>query len=501
MPEQLTYPGVYIDERTSGVHSITGVATSITAFVGRAERGPVEQPILVTSFADFTRRFGGLWKESMLGFAVRDFYDNGGSLALILRLFKTGAGDGVATLAVDSITLRAASPGAWSEKLSATVDHDTNQSAGDPDLFNLTITAGEVTERFRNVTTKESASRHVETVLANESQLAVVHSSGLARPAEGEYGGPTGFNDGAPLDRDSFLIGDANTSKKGLYALRKADLFNLLCIPPFHDIATDGGTIGDLTLSEVAEFCKAQRAVLLVDPPPGMTDPADAEEIAGVMPASSHAAMYFPRIRRSNPMRDNQIDTFAGSGAVAGVIARTDADRGVWKAPAGLEASLVGVVDLAVHLTDLENGRLNQLGVNCLRSMPSAGRVVWGARTAEGSDRRASEWKYLPVRRTALFLEESLYRGTQWIVFEPNDEPLWAQIRLNIGAFMQNLFQQGAFAGRTPREAYFVKCDRETTTPADINNGVVNIFVGFAPLKPAEFVVIRVQQLSGQTAV
>ena len=159
---------------------------------------------------------------------------------------------------------------------------------------------------------------------------------------------------------------------------------------------------------------------------------------------------------------------------------------------------MVGVPELSVNLNDAENGELNPLGINCLRSMPASGRIIWGARTLQGDDRLASEWKYIPVRRTALFLEESLFRGTQWVVFEPNDEPLWAQIRLNIGAFMQSLFRQGAFQGKTPREAYFVKCDKETTTQNDIDHGIVNILVGFAPLKPAEFVVIKIQQLAGQ---
>jgi phage tail sheath protein FI len=182
-------------------------------------------------------------------------------------------------------------------------------------------------------------------------------------------------------------------------------------------------------------------------------------------------------------------------------MARTDAQRGVWKAPAGLDATLVGVPGLSVTLTDAENGELNPLGINCLRTRPAAGRVVWGARTLQGADRLASEWKYVPVRRTALFIEESLYRGTQWVVFEPNDEPLWAQIRLNVGAFMHNLFRQGAFQGTTPREAYLVKCDKETTTQNDINLGIVNILVGFAPLKPAEFVILKIQQLAGQIEV
>jgi phage tail sheath protein FI len=158
----------------------------------------------------------------------------------------------------------------------------------------------------------------------------------------------------------------------------------------------------------------------------------------------------------------------------------------------------MGVPKLSVPLTDNENGELNPLGINCLRALPAAGRVVWGSRTREGDDRLASEWKYIPVRRTALFIEESLYRGIQWVVFEPNDEPLWAQIRLNVGAFMNSLFRQGAFQGSTPREAYFVKCDKETTTQDDINRGIVNIVVGFAPLKPAEFVVLKIQQIAGQ---
>jgi phage tail sheath protein FI len=182
-------------------------------------------------------------------------------------------------------------------------------------------------------------------------------------------------------------------------------------------------------------------------------------------------------------------------------MARTDTARGVWKAPAGLDAALNGIQGLQVNLTDAENGMLNPLGINCLRDFKINGRVVWGARTLRGADQLADEYKYIPVRRTALYIEESLYRGTQWVVFEPNDEPLWAQIRLNVGAFMHDLFRQGAFQGQTPKDAYFVKCDKETTTQNDINLGIVNIVVGFAPLKPAEFVIIKIQQIAGEIVV
>jgi phage tail sheath protein FI len=197
-------------------------------------------------------------------------------------------------------------------------------------------------------------------------------------------------------------------------------------------------------------------------------------------------------------MRESQLDIFAPCGAIAGVWARTDATRGVWKAPAGLDAALAGITGLQAKLSDLENGQLNPLAINNLRTFRDAGTVVWGARTLRGANSIGDEYKYIPVRRLALYLEETLYRNTQWVVFEPNDEPLWAQVRLNIGAFMHTLFVQGAFQGKTPRDAYFVKCDKETTTQNDIDRGIINIVVGFAPLKPAEFVVIKIQQMAGQ---
>nr|WP_274387864.1 phage tail sheath C-terminal domain-containing protein [Salsipaludibacter albus] len=296
--------------------------------------------------------------------------------------------------------------------------------------------------------------------------------------------------------------------KLGLYALEDADLVNLIVVPPYTDPGagvpvTEGGVDAQVVTDTIA-YAEARRAMVVLDPPSDWASVDDAEDDAtatplpDAVPASKNAVMYFPRIRKPDPLRDLQLGTFAPSGAIAGVIARTDTERGVWKAPAGLDATVRGVSQLEIPLTDAEVGRLNPHGINCLRAAPAAGHVVWGARTRVGSDRLASEWKYVPVRRTALFLEESLYRGTQWVVFEPNDEPLWSQVRLNIGAFLTTLFRQGAFAGSTPREAFFVKCDAETTTQADIDLGRVNIVVGFAPLKPAEFVVISLQQLAGQ---
>jgi phage tail sheath protein FI len=211
-----------------------------------------------------------------------------------------------------------------------------------------------------------------------------------------------------------------------------------------------------------------------------------------------NGAAFFPRLRLPDPLNNYQLRTFAPSGVVAGVYATIDSSRGVWKAPAGTEAVLNGVQSMVYKLSDAENGVLNPLGLNCFRTFPVYGPVLWGARTLVGADALANQWKYVPIRRMALFLEESLYRGTQWVVFEPNDERLWAAIRLNVGSFMQTYFLKGAFQGQTPNQAYFVKCDSETTTQTDIDNGVVNILVGFAPLFPAEFVVIQIEQLTGQ---
>jgi phage tail sheath protein FI len=282
----------------------------------------------------------------------------------------------------------------------------------------------------------------------------------------------------------------SRTERTGIYALESVDLFNILCLPGVSDAGI---------LSDAVSYCNERRAFQIVDAPFDTVTPDQMSTLIGgsSLPKSDHAAVYYPWVQIADPLNSGKPRLTAPSGMVAGLYARTDSSRGVWKAPAGTEATLAAQ-GVGYALTDMENGTLNPLGVNCVRLLPVYGTVVWGARTLRGADQMTSEWKYIPVRRTALFLEESLYRGTQWVVFEPNDEPLWAQIRLNLGAFMHDLFRQGAFQGSSPRDAYFVKCDKETTTQNDINRGVVNILVGFAPLKPAEFVIIQIQQIAGQ---
>ncbi|HEY6155893.1 MAG TPA: phage tail sheath C-terminal domain-containing protein [Gemmatimonadales bacterium] len=524
------------------------------------------------------RRFGGLAAGYPMSYAVSDFFQNGGSTALVVRAYKPvdGQTDGYARLTVDKIKLKASSPGRWGNKLRAEIVLVTGQDARDAlglpanaDLFNLTVrdtTPGGAIETIMNLAVLQDATRRVDKVVAAESSLVrwdgawpaqdpvgvaaakdpVTVKESVVATAAADYiqkknvwvaaknavpfdqgavdtaktaldaaqaaltaaqtdagNSESGLNgrDSLPLDQAAYL-GDPD-KKTGLQALVKADLFNLLCIPP----DTDGGDTLPAVYQSAMQFCADHRAVLLVDSPAAWSANRDTAaqkahdglsdlNLSGL--AARNAAIYFPRVREPDPMRDSRVETLVPCGIVAGIMARTDTDRGVWKAPAGLDAAINGIIALDAELNDKENGMLNPLGINCLRAFPIYGRVVWGARTLRGADQLADEYRYVPVRRLALYIEESLYRGTKWVVFEPNDEPLWAQIRLNVGAFMHNLFRQGAFQGTTPKDAYFVKCDKETTTQNDIDLGIVNIVVGFAPLKPAEFVIIRLQQMAGQ---
>ena len=308
--------------------------------------------------------------------------------------------------------------------------------------------------------------------------------------------GVDGLDGTAPTKKE--YVG-TETGQTGFHALDKVDIFNLMILPDDEDV--------DFTdiWGPASIYCEKKRAFLLIDAPKnwtgkttGLADVVQDTSKVGTLRASvtnKSSAVFYPRLK----YKSNGLNKLTGpSAAIAGLMARTDAARGVWKAPAGTEADIRGILGLEVKLTDMENGVLNKLAVNCLREFPGS-YVCWGARTMAGYDNTNEEdWKYIPVRRLTLFLEESLFRGTKWVVFEPNDEPLWAKIRLNVGAFMMRLFKQGAFQGSTPDRAFYVKCDGETTPQSDINLGIVNIEVGFAPLKPAEFVIIKIQQMAGE---
>ncbi|MDP1581854.1 MAG: phage tail sheath subtilisin-like domain-containing protein [Bradyrhizobium sp.] len=390
-PVDVSHPGIYVEEIASGAKSITGVATSICAFVGYAVTGPAE-PLDCFSQADFVRVFGGRASGYPLGDAVEDFFRNGGSHAVIVRVPEPGTAAG----------------------------------------------------------------------------------------------------------RAANLLGDP-LQQTGIYALDSIDLFNLLCIPRDPADACDDEL--QPLYQAAAAYCHKRRAMLIPDPPAVWSDharqgrfdlirPADLG-IDVPEPAARNCIAYFPRIKKLKPASD-QTGVFAACGAIAGIIARTDAARGVWKAPAGIEAGIEGITGLEFDLTDEQNGRLNPLGINCLRQFPGVGPVLWGARTLRGADVLSDAYKYVPVRRLALFIEESISRGIRFALFEPNDEILWSKLRRIVVDFMDYLLRQGASYG------HHVSCDRTTMSQDDIDRGIVNIYVGFAPLKPAEFVVLRFQQQAGQ---
>ncbi len=388
-------------------------------------------------------------------------------------------------------------------------------------LFNLTITdlgSGAV-ESYTGLSLAGGPGipgTPITTALASSALMNVEPGTGLTQiPAPGTYTvgtftpppaaattsagtAPAGGIDGVDVALDKLAVPGDQNGRTGIYALVKADIFNILCLPK------DAGQVYDTAniIDAAAQFCFEQRAMLIVDPPPAWSPvPLTFETVTGspaISPANAaNAAIYYPNLLVNDPVTSATV-TRGPCGAVAGIWASTDDARGVWKAPAGTAAAFTGISDLAVHIDDGESGTLNPIAVNCLRTFPLVGPVSWGARTAAGADELASQWKYIPVRRTALFIEESIRRGTQWAVFEPNDEPLWSSVRLNIGAFMNSLFKQGAFQGSTPGEAYLVQCDADNNPQSSIDLGILNILVGFQPLMPAEFVIIQIEQLAGQ---
>jgi len=518
MPPTRSYPGVYIEEISSAVRAVSGVSTSHTAIIGYFTRGPLNEAVRITSLADFDRTYGGLDSTSEASYQVKQYFLNGGSVAYIVRVVSGAATKAGLTLQggaplQDSLIIDASSEGEWGNSLRVAV---TASAPGDA-LFNLTVrevvnSNGEeqvvAEESFLNLSMDLALPRFAEKIINSASTLITVRRIGsgvLPQCSSTESDGSiaasafkqlTGGSNGNKPDAMA-IVGSAAT-KTGLHALENisAGSFNIMCIPDAAELSTGYSTV----ISKAADYCQAKRAFLIIDIPHSVANCADMlswMRTTGNSLRDKNAAVYFPRLMIPDPLQDGKPKNIAASGTVAGLYARTDAARGVWKAPAGNEAVLQGV-SMSTKLSDAENSQLNPLGVNAIRTFPVYGTVCWGSRTLYGSDAMASEWKYIPVRRTALFIEESLYQGLQWAVFEPNGETLWAQIRLNVDAFMQSLFRQGVFQGTAAREAYFVKCDSTTTTQNDINAGKLNVVVGFAPLKPAEFIVLTIRLTAAQ---
>ncbi len=522
-----TYPGVYIEEIPSSVHTITGVATSIAAFVGWAPEGRTDQATLVQSWSDFQNQFGGLDSRSLLGYSVNQFFANGGSQAYIVRLVANSAvvalnaTDILAVAASGTVpsgggnafTVAAIDEGLWANTYGVRILVNPTDATRFSLLVVNTPTGGAeiVVESFSNLSMSASdpQGRSVASVMndaATGSQFVRISNVSTvvgAVPTPNPPPIPPGISAAYPLSggKDGSVLQPGNadfhtalnadgSGTGGVHLLESVPIFNLLCVP---------GETDATKITSLQGYCHDERAFYIVDCAQADTFTSlkgGPLNITGEKAINS--ALYFPWVNAPDPLQQGRISQYPPCGFVAGLYAATDAARGVWKAPAGIDASLTGASGLTFLLTDQQNGTLNVQAINCLRTFPVYDNVIWGSRTLRGNDQVGSEWKYIPIRRLALFLESSLYNGTQWVVFEPNDEQLWSQIRLNVGAFMQGLFLKGAFQGTTPHQAYFVKCDSENNPQASIDLGIVNILVGFAPLFPAEFVVIQIQQMAGQ---
>jgi uncharacterized protein len=563
MPQYL-HPGVYVQEVPSAVKPIQGVSTSTAAFIGVASQGPVPgtvlpagkaaQPVLVNSFTEYTRTFGGFRSDSYLTYAVQGFFQNGGSSLYVVRVIPPPSSppsnnavtaSAIVGIGAGALDVSAANQGVWGNSIWIVV---SASSDGDVNNFKLQVlygaTAGEavgnVVETYDNVTFSGSPtllpgatnpSSYARQVVNSASEYIAITSDFTARPTNINVNLVTSppvlpvqlnnGNDGL-TSSVSFIgapagspVNGVTVTGTGLYAMDKITDVSLIAIPGQGDVATVNAGI---------DYCKNSRALqdcFFIGDMGSLADVTQARTSNGVptvatiadarafattgmnsvqidKSAGDYGAIYFPWIYAADPIGQgrNPKILLPPSGFMAGIYARTDNARGVFKAPAGTEAGVAGALAPFLVVSDTEQDGLNPILVNVIRPVPGSGLVVWGTRTI-GSD---ASWRYIPVRRIAIFLRVSIYNGIQWAVFEPNDEPLWSSLRLNIRAFMLTQFRAGAFQGGKPDDAFFVLCDSSTTTQQDIDNGVVNILVGFAPLKPAEFVVLKLSQKVNQPA-
>ena len=522
MPSYL-HPGVYVEEIPSGSKPIEGVSTSVTAFVGAANRGPIGEPVLIGKLDDYIENFGAIESESdVMGLAVLAFYLNGGKAAYICRL--AGAGSANAALSLPGsttnpvLTVTASSPGTWANNYFIRISN-SNLAARTFDLeVGIQDAAGTFaaieSEIFTDLSMDDTDENFVELVVNNQSSLVTISLESVIDPAEVVLdtnldGDGDGDDDGEPLTLGNDGIALAGGDYTSFYnsTLRKFRDVSIIVLPgeQWEETPPASGNYSNAAISATRSFCESyKRSVLLMDIPESLELTSSAFVSSLSLPTSTYLNLYYPWIQIANPLFNEDTNPLASrtigvppSAFAAGMYARIDGRRGVWKAPAGIETNLAGVASLRFNVEDLEQDQLNPNGVNCIRKLPSYGSVIWGSRTL--ATKADPEWRYVPVRRTAIFIEQSIFNGIQWAVFEPNDHPLWSSLRANIGSFMNGLFRSGAFQGATANEAYFVRCGLgDTMTQGDIDRGQVIVIVGFAPLKPAEFVIVRIQQKVGE---
>ena len=485
-------------EQPGSIRVIARAATNIAAFVGRALKGPVNEPIPVRSFADYTRVFGGLWQPSTLSYAVEQFFENGGRCAIIVRVVN-GARPPTLTLPTASGKLILRGVGAGSrEFLRASVDYDAIE-AREPDRFNLVVqrvrTAGseqiEEQEIFRRLSVTPGADRFIADALLDSRLVRVQGSVPTERPqrtpaaATGAVIGYTPSNpdgdDGGPIS-DYDVIGSAQRGT-GIFALQAAPDINLLCIPPL----TRDHDVGLSTLLVAGRFCRERRAMLIVDPPAAWASSAAALDGMRHWPfRSEDATMFFPRIVAFDRLR-GRFEMFAPCGVAAGMIARRDETWPVWSAAEGDDAILRPGLRPAWNVQNPDRTRLANAGINLLQSVRMPPRLQSSPRTLASGAAAVSDWRYLAARRLALFVMTSIERGTRWMLFERNQKATWSMARSQVDAFLESLYAEGAFAGRTGEESYFVVCDERINTDESLRAGKVRLAFGFAASKPGEY--------------
>ena len=505
MPTYLS-PGVYMEEVSSGSKPIEGVGTAVAAFVGFAERGPLDEPVLVTNWTQFTATFGEFLPGSYLAHAVYGYFLNGGGVAYVVRIGGSGAAaelpaaatgelPGVGENARPALTVSVL-PSAAAAGGEVSVEVAEATDAGEETFKLIVKRGGRVVETFDNLTARRGPTNVVTVVRAQSQTISVeeVKGRGVAVPAKGVQIALAAAPPPAPAPVTAAAYAGSTADRTGFAGLEAVDEVTMLCVPDLMAAHQQGLLDADgvkaVHLAMIAHCELMGDRVAILDPPPGL----NAQQVknwrvdeAGY--DSKYAALYWPWIKVMDPLSGRPL-TLPPSGHLAGIWARNDSTRGVHKAPAN--EVIRGALAPELAITKGEHDQLNPVAVNCIRAFPGQGIRVWGARTLSSDP----EWRYLNVRRLFNYVEESILSGTNWVVFEPNDPKLWDSVKRTVTMFLRRVWRDGALFGRTPAEAFYVKCDEENNPPENRDAGILTVEIGIAPVKPAEFVVFRISQFN-----
>jgi uncharacterized protein len=508
VPTYLT-PGVYVEEIPSANKPIEGVGTAVAAFVGLAPGGPVNTPMRISNWTQFAKIYGDpvnpdngpFMDGSYLAHSIYGFFQNGGSLCWVVRVGSDDGASAAPRAALPAASdktveaFRAVSLAGVSEPVTVDVSEEPDPAAKDGEAtYKLIVTAGDQTESHEGLSLKKGRA-NIATKVNAASKLIKIEDVSASLPetrvATGSYTLSSPAQKPEAVEATHFE-GDV-ARRSGMGGLAAVDEVTMLVMPDIMTLANNGDDtqIRDLQGKMIAHAEMAGDRMAILDSPPSLL-PQDVLEwrmnTAGY--DSKMAALYYPWIEVMNPLTKRPM-MVPPSGHVAGVWCRVDGTRGVHKAPAN--EVILGANGLGFQVTQAEQGGLNKVGINCVRSFPGRGIRIWGARTLSSDP----EWRYINVRRLFNYVSESIMEGTQWSVFEPNDQMLWMRLRASVTSFLMRVWRSGALFGATPAEAFYVKCDAETNPPEVVEAGQVICEIGISPVKPAEFVIFRLSQFAG----